>query len=122
MALLALRTALSVLAAFFLAVNLVWWVMGTQRLLRVLRGELVSLAFGQVAPALWFWFTGVLTVVVLPPLLAAGLAWTRRRRAALAALAILPLLTWAIYRWGEGFFPLYVGPGGYFIRTLPFGR
>ncbi len=122
MALLALRTALSVLAAFFLTLNLVWWVTRTERLVGTLRGQLIAVAFGHVVPALWLWFTGVLTLVVVPPVLAGSLAWTRRRRAALAALAILPLLTWAIHRWGEGFVPLVIGPGGYYIRLLPFGR
>lgn len=116
------RTAVSMLAVFYLTANLIWWGSRTQRLVTILDGELLAIAFGHVVPALWLWFTGLLALLVIPPVISMWVAWRHRAPLALLTTGLLALITHLLYRWGAGFFPLVIGPGGYYIRIVPFGQ
>ncbi len=121
--LLVFRAAIAAVAVFCLTVDLIWWGSRTRHLVRILDGHLIPVAFGHVVPALWLWFTGLLALLVIPPLIALWVAWRRASAPALLAAGLLPpLIAFAVSRWGAGLFPLFLGPGGYYIRILPFGQ
>lgn len=61
-------------------------------------------------------------LLVIAPLVAIWLGWRHSVPLAIVAVGILWLIMFAVQRWGDGFFPLVPGAGGYYIRVFPFGR
>lgn len=114
--------ALTTLTVSLLTVNGIWWVVRTVRLVRVLEGHVLGIAFGQVVPVLWLWFTGLPVLLVILPVAPLWLGWQRRWVPAVLAAAAALLVSALVFRWGGGLFPLVPGPGGYYLRTLPFGE
>lgn len=109
------------LMAFFTALNLIWWVNHTRRLVRVLDGQLLAIVVTHFPVSMVLWFTGVGGVLVLPAVAAIWLLWRRDSRWGLVLAAVPVVIAYGVARWGAAFFPLVSGPGGYYIRSWPFG-
>lgn len=107
--------------AFFITLNLIWWVNHTRRLARVLDGQLLAIVVTHVPVSVVLWFTGVVGVLVLPGTVAIWLLWRRHPRWGLGLAAVAVIIASGVARWGAEFFPLVSGPGGSYIRSLPFG-
>ncbi len=106
---------------FLVTIDFLWWGNRTAHLLRIVGGDVLAVAFGHLVPTLWLWFSVIPAVLAAPPLLSAWWAWRGPSGWSWPLAAASSLITYAFTRWGEGFFPLVAGPGGYYFRGFPFG-